>query len=234
MKRVVRMLAANFAAADIVDQEHALDLEGNVLSLFRERQSAAHVFDVRQRVPCDAFDRRGGHSRLRFRGNVHSGPLRAGIRDDPRGVSRDNRIRRNVVSDDRARADHCFLTDGDAGQERGVRSNGRAAPDCGASQRFRRQVLAASRKTIVSERRVRPDKDIVLQRHAIPELNAALDGDAITDHNIVFDECVIADVAVPADFRAGEHMSESPHPSACPDRCAFYERIRMLKVRLVH
>ena len=76
----------------------------------------------------------------------------------------------------------------------------------------------AAREAVVRERRVGADEDVVLDPHAVPELDAAFHRDAIADDDVVLDERVIADVAVGADARAGQHVRERPDARARPDR----------------
>jgi hypothetical protein len=59
--------------------------------------------------------------------------------------------------------------------------------------------MPASRKLVVGECRVWTDKDIVLESHAIPELNAGLHGDAVPDDHVVLDKDMVTDVAVGSD-----------------------------------
>lgn len=49
---------------------------------------------------------------------------------------------------------------------------------------------AATREVVVGECSIRPDKRVVLDAQAIPELHAVLDRDAIADDDIVLDEAV--------------------------------------------
>src|SRR5207244_2895909 len=92
-----------------------------------------------------------------------------------------------------------------------------------------RLMLAAARKRIVGERRIRAHEDIVFQRNPVPELYATLDGDAITHHDIVFDERVVADVASGSNSGTAQDVSERPYASAVADCVSFDDRCWMLK-----
>ena len=73
------------------------------------------------------------------------------------------------------------------------------------------------------------DEDVVLDAHAVPELDAAFHRDAIADDDVVLDERVVADVAVGADARPGQHVRERPDARARADVLRFAHRLRMQK-----
>src|SRR5690606_37574699 len=58
--------------------------------------------------------------------------------------------------------------------------------------------------------RLRPNKHVIFEDHACPELDAAFDGDAIPDRDTAFDEDVVADVAFPPHDGARKDVREGP------------------------
>jgi len=102
--------------------------------------------------------------------------------------------------------DHCASTDHRTRANRDTWENRRIGADRGALH-YKGPLhdiirIARARVTIVCERGVRPNADVVFQCDAIPELYAALDRDAVSDYDLVFDEAVRADIASAADDRA--------------------------------
>jgi hypothetical protein len=77
-------------------------------------------------------------------------------------------------------------------------------------------VLAAW-KGVVGKRCVWADEDIVFNSNAVPQLNAAFDGDPVTNDHIVFYEAVRADVASGADPSVWQHHGELPDAGVCAD-----------------
>jgi hypothetical protein len=86
-----------------------------------------------------------------------------------------------------------------------------------SSDKLRRSLLAP-RKQIVDERRVRTDEDVILNRDAIPQLDATLNRYAISERYVVLNEDVIGNLVVSAKHGARKYMSESPHPRPRPNR----------------
>ena len=114
----------------------------------------------------------------------------------------------------------------DAGQDRGVGADRGARADDGRAGRTSGYCLLRG-KQVVGEGRVGTDEDVVLEAHAVPQLDAALDGDPVADDDVVLDEDVVADVAVGADDAPGEHVGERPDARAVADVLALAERLRV-------
>ncbi len=147
----------------------------------------------------DLFRQLGGR---RFRQGIH-------IPDDARRISGQFRMGRRVMSHHGARAHHGPFADDDSGSQRSVGADGSSALD--HRPRILRRVLLTARKTVVGEGGVRADEHVVFHPQAIPQLDAALDGDAVPDDHVVFNEGVIADIAIPADAGAGKDVGVSPN-----------------------
>lgn len=69
-----------------------------------------------------------------------------------------------------------------------------------------------ARDLVICEDRIRPEEDMILNRHAIPNRDAVLDGDMIAEHGTGLDVASFTDVARLPDARAFHHMGESPDP----------------------
>ena len=130
-------------------------------------------------------------------------------------------MRRGVVRHHGARTDHRHLADDDSGSQRGIGADGSSALD--HRLRILRQVLFAARETIVGERGVRPDEHVVFHPQAVPQLDAALDGDPVADDHVVLDERVIADIAIPADAGAGKDVGIGPHQRPFANVVRFHQ-----------
>ena len=113
--------------------------------------------------------------------------------DDAGGSTDDQSVRRDVLGDDGAGADHGAFADGEPREDGSVGADRGAFLDQGREQR--RRGVARARLTVVGERRVRSDEDVVLERHAIPKLDAAFDRDAVADDDLVLDEAMGARIA---------------------------------------
>jgi hypothetical protein len=81
---------------------------------------------------------------------------------------------------------------------------------------------------VVGERHAWPDKNIVLQRDAFPNMNAAFDGNTMAKAHTFFKKGVIAQIAVFAHDRPGANMGKGPDPGAIANnRARINERLRM-------
>jgi len=111
------------------------------------------------------------------------------------------------------RSHHGFAADDDAGQDDRARPDGRAVVDGGNEKFF--WFLLAAWKSVVGERGIGSDEDIVTHPQAVPQLHAALDGDAVAHHHVVFDQAVRADVAILPDLGTGQDDDKLPDARAC-------------------
>jgi hypothetical protein len=66
-------------------------------------------------------------------------------------------------------------------------------------------------EVVVGKGNVGADKDVILDDHSVPDLDARLDRDPVPDGHVVLDKGMIANVAVFADHRAGQDVGERPH-----------------------
>ena len=230
MALAVRMLAPNLPARHAVHDEEPFDLEREELADLAGDEIPAEVGNLGERMDNDAL-----HARLARgeRGGAQCGCIagstargtRIAVAHDACRIAGDDRIRGHRLHDDCPGADHCAASDRDARQDRRVCADG-----CAFLDRCRKKRLwfaLAARKAIVGERRVRSDKDVVLDTNAVPELHAALHGDAIADHHVVFDERVIADVAIGADARTRQDMRKCPDARTGPHFPCFAHRLRV-------
>src|SRR5690349_2557437 len=94
-----------------------------------------------------------------------------------------------------------------------------------------RRVLLASGEAVVGKSSVGTDEDVILDGDPVPKLHPAFNRGPIADHYVVFYETVVANVAIGADSRAWENVSERPYPRPFPDFLAFYQRLAVLVIR---
>ena len=110
-------------------------------------------------------------------------------------------------------------------QQRGVRADRSAGLDHGLREGFR--ILPAARKAIVGEGGVRADEDVVVQAHAVPQLDAALDRDPVAQNHAAFDENEVADVGLAPHHRPGQHVGKGPDPRAGADLLGLADALGM-------
>lgn len=91
-------------------------------------------------------------------------------------------------------------------------------------------MLAATGKRVVGKSRVWSDKNIVLKRNSVPDLNAAFYCHVVADDYVVFNENTVTNITVRADLCTWQYVCECPDPRAFANVCCFYQRLRMLKM----
>jgi hypothetical protein len=125
--------------------------------------------------------------------------------------------------------------------DRQPRQDHRARTDAAASEEFRALVLwwlmLASRSQVVGEGGVWPNKYVILDLQAFPQVNAALKRYAITNYYALFYKGVVADVAILADLAPGGEMGKGPNLGSSSDFHTWVNqpvRVAKGKVRLLH
>src|ERR1041384_1912092 len=113
-----------------------------------------------------------------------------------RGISVDQFMRTNVVSDDSARADEATLAQSYTANYRCVRAD----RDSFFNPRFYRYPgrVAAPRSEIISQHRIWTKENVIRNVHMLPHAHAILDRNVVADRNAALDVSVIADVAMRA------------------------------------
>ena len=136
-----------------------------------------------------------------------------------RGVSVDELVRTNVVSDDGASADEAALAQSHTANDRCVRAHG----DTFFDPRFHRCPVgvATARREIIGQHGVWTKKHVVCYVHVLPDADAVFDRDVVADGDAALDVSVIADVAVRADNHVLKYMSKRPDASTFADRVCF-------------
>jgi hypothetical protein len=145
-------------------------------------------------------------------------------------VAHNDRHWRHVTRYYSASADHCLSPDGHTTKNRRVGADRSALLDKCA--RILGGPLPTARKRIVGKSRIRSDKNVVFERDAVPHLHSALNCHTIADYRAAFDKSVIANIAIGADSRTGEHMRKRPDAGTRPDVGRLHAAIRMRKKRL--
>ena len=142
-----------------------------------------------------------------------------------RWITHHRDTRRDVLGHYRPGSHHSALADSDARKDCCVGTDRRTLFDERREQLGRR--IARTGLEIVGEGYVRSDEDVILQRQAVPELNAAFDRDAVADDDLVLDEAMRADVPVAADDGARQDHHVLPDASAFADLLRLHVRTRM-------
>lgn len=101
-------------------------------------------------------------------------------------------------------------------------------PDCGSlfdngPLKMLRTISARPGIQVVGEHSGRTEETIVTYLNSVPYQDGILDSDPIPQHRTVLNECTTADIAVFADLRPAQYMSEGPDSRARPDIVALAE-----------
>jgi hypothetical protein len=80
---------------------------------------------------------------------------------------------------------------------------------------------------VIGEQYIRPDEDTVLQRHALPNHIAILDGTVVAYRRARFDKTMITNVTVFANLGTPHDVYEGPDTGAQTNVLCFHERLRM-------
>src|SRR5439155_878508 len=150
-------------------------------------------------------------------------PADADPGDPTRGVADDERVRRYVASDDRARTDHRVPADLEVRQHDGAGADRRPAPHGrvaelpvgGGLERAVR--VRRARPPVVREDHVRANEHAVLHRQPFEERGVVLDLAPVADHDARAHVDALADVALAADARALADLGVMPHPRSGRD-----------------
>src|SRR5688572_5845839 len=150
-----------------------------------------------------------------------------------RRISGPHRAWRNAaLAEHAARTDERVLPDLDAGKDRAVRADARAAADGRTLHAL--LVRGALRMRIIGEDDMRPEEDVVLDGHeleetpgvdphvradAVAELERRVrpDGDVVPDDVVLTDRRALAGLKARADRRAGVDRGERPDHGVRPD-----------------
>ena len=88
----------------------------------------------------------------------------------------------------RARTHHGMPSDRDAWQDGCAATNGRAGLDRGDGKRI--WILLAPGVRIIGERYIWPNKNIIFNSQAVPELDTGFDRDAVANDDIILDQAM--------------------------------------------
>jgi len=121
----------------------------------------------------------------------------------------------NVFGHDRSGTNHSTFTYGDTGQQRGIGTDGSTAMDGRDGVSIR--ALERTWVSIIGERDIWADKNLICDAEAVPELHAAFDRDLVADSHIVFNEHMGADVAVRTDLRIWQNDAKLPDTGSFAD-----------------
>ena len=132
------------------------------------------------------------------------------------GVSVDQFVRTDIVSNDSACTDETALAESDAANNRCVRANCDSFFD--PCFHWHPVSIATARREIVCEHGIWTKKHIIGDVHVLPDADSVFDRHVITDGDAAFDESMIADVAVFADTNVLQHVSERPDARAFANR----------------
>ncbi len=143
-----------------------------------------------------------------------------------RGISVDQFVWTNVVSNYRAGADEATLAQSHAANYRCVRADGDSFFDpCLHRHPVR---VAAARSEIVGQHRVWTKKHVIGDMHVLPHADAILDRHVVANRDSALDESMIADIAMRTDADVLQHMSKRP------DTRPLANRIRLNQCLLVN
>src|SRR5262245_22967752 len=138
-----------------------------------------------------------------------------GITDHTTRIADDYRTCRDVIEHNGAGADHGPISYSQTRKNRSIGSDRCMVFDDRLHEA--RGPRFGPWKRVIGEGRIWTDKDLVAKAHPIPELNPSLDRDRIAYDHVVFDKHAVADIAIPTDSRAWEHVGERPNPRPCAD-----------------
>ena len=194
----VRMRAAHGFARHVVYREEAARCERQTGEL-GGHQATAKITRARERVQGHA-----SHARLRDASDTRCrhGDLRrcrfvfaVDVGDDGRRIAADDRIRRNALSDDGTGLDDGPAPDDDSRRNSDVRPERRKAPN----DHFTR--IAEVRRRLAVDDCVRPNGDTLLEANTTQEPCTGLHVDVVLEYHVAHDDGVVAEDAVPSDFR---------------------------------
>ena len=151
--------------------------------------------------------------------------LRLSITDNTTRIADDYRTCRHVIEHNGAGANHGAISYSHTWQNRGIGSDRRMVFDDRLHEA--RRTRFGPWKAIVGEGRIWTDKDLVAKPHPVPQLNPALDRGRIAYDHVVFDKHAIADIAIPTDSRAREHVRKCPNPCPFADMRRFTDSRRV-------
>ena len=85
----------------------------------------------------------------------------------------------------------------------------------------------ATWKRIIGKSGIWPYEHIVLERDALPELNAALESHTISNLGSSLDKSMVTDVAIGSNTRSVEHVRKRPDKRSRSDRVRLNPCVRM-------
>ncbi len=94
--------------------------------------------------------------------------------------------------------DEGLLAHMDTANQRRVGAHSGAFGDTGRDENPISASAARSRTQVIGECGTRADEDVVLELHALPDMNAILHHHAIAQDGAAFDEGMVTEIAVPA------------------------------------
>ena len=126
------------------------------------------------------------------------------------------------MSYDRAGSDEATCAESDAANDRRVRADGYSF----FNPCFHRRpvCVATARCQIVSQNGVWTKKYVVCNVYVLPDRDSVFDGYVVADADSALDECVVADVAVRTDYHILQYVSERPDTGAFTNCICFDKR----------
>ncbi len=153
--------------------------------------------------------------------SIECGATEANFADYFARIADYQRMRRNIVDDDRACADQGIWADRRAADDGNIGADGGAAHYTGGQECIAIPADERARTKIVREYGIGSDEYAVFQSDKIPESNAVFNRTVRADRNFIFDENIFAQITIRADLTAGQNVGEGPDSGACADLLAF-------------
>ncbi len=132
-----------------------------------------------------------------------------------RRVPAHQRVRHNVVRNDRPGRHHCVFPDNDAAANCGIRADAGMVEHQGALNLPR---FSDPRPPVIREHHMRADEDPIRDRHPVVDGHVVLHVYAVAQDAV--DRTTEPDHAVAPDVRFGADVSEGPHPRPVLDHRA--------------
>src|SRR5260221_3851864 len=142
--------------------------------------------------------------------------------DLPRRIAGDQRMRGNIVGDDRSGGDEAVASQAVSADDGGVRTDRRAAADDGGTE-FVFALDIGARIVHVGEDAGRSAENVVPENDALIETYIVLDLAAVPYPDIGPDRHVLADDATAADLRSLENVAEMPDLRSLADFAAVVD-----------